>query len=142
MCAVQPILWRRLHKDAILPTRGSEGAGGWDLYASEDVIVLGKAASWAMNTGISCEIPPGWVGLIRDRSSLAMQRIYTHGGVIDSDYRGEIKVLLSCQYGLSFKKGDRVAQMVVVPCLQHAEEASGGLSGSRRGGRGFGSTGR
>lgn len=124
-------------------TKGSEQAAGYDLYAIRDEeIRLGQVTK--IPTGIAVAIPSGWVGLIRDRSSLGAKGIIVCGGVIDSDYRGEIFVCLTklTSFSHEFKAGDRIAQLVVVPHYvgQPAENAA--LSETARGEGGFGSTGK
>lgn len=136
---------RRLHPEAKLPTRAYEGDAGFDLYALEDVPVYGSSLS-EVRTGIAVEIPPGHVGLVLDRSSVAKKHLKVVGGVIDSGYRGEIIVLL---YNLApppvswmVRKGDKIAQLVVcrLADLQGVREVKS-LSETERGGRGFGSSG-
>jgi len=97
-----------------------------------------------IGTGIAVEIPPGWVGLIRDRSGIAAAgRGYTVAGVIDSSYRGEVRIMFDRD--MQVTDGERIAQMVVVPHFSgDVEEVTDPtvLSASARGTRGFGSTGR
>ena len=82
-----------LSPGAVAPTRGSAGAAGYDLYANEDV-TIGNTEFTPVNTGVSVAIPPGYYGRIAPRSGLAAKcGIIIGGGVIDEDYRGEIKVL-------------------------------------------------
>lgn len=107
---------KRLTEDAIIPTRGTPGSAGLDLYASEDSVIEG-CCEWAMiGTGISVVIPEGHVGMIRPRSGLAVKHgIDVLAGVIDSDFRNELKVIL-INHGENeyyVKKGDRIAQLVV-----------------------------
>ena len=106
---------KRLTEDATIPTRGTPGSAGLDLYASEDAEVW--SGKWELvDTGISVAIPEGYVGMIRPRSGLAVKHgIDTKAGVVDSDYRGSVKVVLM-NYGSNdyyIKKGDRIAQLVV-----------------------------
>lgn len=134
--------WCLTCPEASAPTRGTIGAGGWDLYACEDHPLEPMTATLA-STGVAAAIPHGWVGLIKPRSSLASIGITTDAGVIDSDYRGEIQVLmrnLTKEYW-SIKKGDRIAQMVIVPYLTNAIVVKQ-LSATQRAANGFGSTGR
>ena len=138
-----PIQFKRLHDHAILPTRGSAGAAGFDLHTIRDGrIDPGERA--LIPTGIAVALPPGTCGQIWPRSGLAvrlgMDRL---AGLVDEDYRGEVGVLL-INHGtqpMSYHAGDRIAQLVVVPYLWDAVEA-GDLPYSARGGEGFGSTGR
>lgn len=122
------------------------GDAGYDLRASEEHILLqGQQATVA--TGLYLEIPDGYVGLISDRSSMALRRVYTHGGVIDSSYRGHVSVIVTNGGDKPYRiePGDRIAQLVFLPvltsvALELAEREQ--LTPSSRGEGGFGSTGR
>jgi len=100
-----------------------------------------------IKTGIYAAVPSGFVGIIKERSSLSVKRCYAHAGVIDSSYRGEIVVILG-NYGnapLVVEPGDRVAQMIIVPHLdaRHGEQvAREALGQTVRNDKGFGSTGK
>lgn len=134
--------WKKLHPDAKL-TRGSANSAGYDLYSLQSTCVPphGKIK---LPTGVAVEIPPGYVGLILDRSSMAAHGFRQLGGVIDSDYRGEIFVVLGKVSGgeYSIMAGDRIAQLVVVPCWTAEPQEAEELSATQRGEGGFGSTGR
>jgi len=132
----------RIHTGAHLPRYGRRGDAGLDVCATESR-TLPPGGRYLFATGIAVEIPDGYVGLVWDRSSMGVRGLTTFGGVIDSSYRGEIKVLL---YNASdipqvVDVGDRIAQLLI----QHIEEVTiveaEALSGSDRGTRGFGSTG-
>jgi len=122
------------------------GDAGYDLYAVESVsIASGSRALIA--TGLHVEIPAGYVGLVKDRSSMAMAGLHTMAGVIDSSYRGELKILLlnttSTEYEV--QAGKKIAQLVVVPYYGLDVEVASlldDLSESDRGQGGFGSTGQ
>lgn len=122
-----------------------EGDAGFDLRASKELLIP-AGGQVLVPTGIKMAIPPGFVGLVRDRSSMALARVYTHAGVIDAGYRGEVKVVLSNGGTEPYhvQAGDKIAQMVVVPCLTNCQvlrdEADLGVT--ERGEGGFGSTGR
>jgi dUTP pyrophosphatase len=129
-----------------------DGDAGYDICASEESYLFGRRDLKGTNhraeikTGLYLEIPDGYVGLIRDRSSMARKVIYTHGGVIDSSYRGEILVMLDNQHFSAYKilAGQKIAQIVIVPVLTlETEEVSSvdDLEESVRGDDGFGSTG-
>ena len=129
------------------PTRGTPFAAGIDLYNNGNDIHLSRNGSTAMiNTLTSVEIPEGFVGLVFPRSSYGVKgmRLRNSTGVIDSDYRGHIKVFLTKDGNdsLTIKKGDRFAQMVIVPCLLYDIELVEELSDTERGMGGFGSTGK
>ncbi len=127
-----------------LPEYQHEGDAGLDLRAAEETrIEPGRRA--LIKTGISLALPPGVVGLIKDRSGLALKTgLHTLAGVIDSNYRGEVKVLLvnlgenSCLV----EKGERIAQMILMPCLKANLEKVSSLSATTRNKNGFGSTGK
>lgn len=137
--------FKRLHKDARLPVRSSEGAAGLDLYCIERVeIPAGRQA--VLPTGLAVAIPHGYYGRIAPRSGLAVKHgINVHAGVVDADYRGEIKVAL-INHGdklVEFKPGDRIAQMIVERCAMWLTPAwVPELLDTERGEGGFGSSGR
>lgn len=134
-----------LHPDAIVPTFANPGDAGADLYALENEIIHGRKQK-LVSTGIALEIPEGYVGLIRPRSGLATKRGLgmNSSGVIDSGYRGEIKVCLinhsdETQY---INQGDRIAQIIFVVSMYGFDfEVVDELSDSERGIGGHGSTG-
>jgi len=140
-----------LDEGATLPTRGSEEAAGFDLYASSDVLV--GEQSTLVPTGVHMAIPKGYVGLIRSRSGMAYKNnVYTEAGVIDSDYRGPIGVVMYYNYvphirGMpidvyKINKGDRVAQLLIVPVnMANCVEVQS-LDDTVRGDGGYGSTGK
>jgi len=127
-----------------LPEYGSAGAAGADLRASEAVVIPpgGRAA---VPTGLRLEIPPGHAGLVWPRSGLAVRHgIDTLAGVIDSDYRGEVKVVL-VNHGdepFAIAPGDRIAQLLVQRVARAAFRPADAVADSERGSGGFGSTGR
>lgn len=126
-----------------LPGYASEGAAGADLCVSESALISpGERA--AISTGLHLEIPPGHVGLIWPRSGLAVSYgVDTLAGVIDSDYRGELRIVLINlgEEPLILQPGDRVAQLLIQR-VERAEFArSESLTESDRGPGGFGSTG-
>ena len=137
----------KLAPDAIMPTRATEGSAGWDLYCpSEGYSISGMEEPYAfiMDTGVYVEIPEGYVGLVFERSSLWEKGISLNNkvGVIDSDYRGSIKLPLSSSRSLfDFRKNPRIAQLVIVPCPEVQLVLAGELSETERGAGGLGSTG-
>jgi dUTP pyrophosphatase len=129
---------------AALPEYASAGAAGADLRASEAVEIApgGRAA---VPTGVRLQIPTGHVCLVWPRSGLAVRHgIDTLGGVIDSDYRGEVRVVLVNHGEEPFRiaPGDRVAQLLVQRVERAAFTAVAGIDDTDRGAGGFGSTGR
>lgn len=133
-----------IHPNAKLPTKGSKDAAGFDLYAAENVpIPAGTRA--VVSLGIRMAIPPHHYGRIAPRSGLALKSgIDVGGGVVDADYRGEVKVILfnHGKEDFAVHAGDRVAQMIVTPCPPF-EMVAGPVdeAGTERGVGGFGSTG-
>jgi dUTP pyrophosphatase len=121
-----------------------EGDAGYDLFCSARC-ELEPGEQCLVPTGLRMAIPIGWVGLVRDRSSVALRRLRTHAGVIDASYRGEVKVVMSNDSTdcCVIEPGDKIAQMVVVPHLSGALEVSSSsdLGATDRGEAGFGSTG-
>jgi dUTP pyrophosphatase len=134
----------RVEGDRGVPEYGSAAAAGADLKASEDV-VLAPGARAAVPTGLRLEIPDGHVGLIWPRSGLAVKHgIDTLAGVVDSDYRGEVRVVL-INHGpepFTIRAGDRVAQILVQRVERVVFVSAAGISETVRGVGGFGSTGR
>ena len=138
---------KKLHPNAVLPTYGSQEAAGADLYAclEETVTIQPGETAW-IPTGIALEVPKGCAGLVFARSSLGAKRGLAPAnkvGVIDSDYRGEVVVVLH-NHGTEFQTvepGERIAQLVITPVLTPAYAEVTELSSSDRGARGFGSTG-
>lgn len=119
-----------------------DGDVGYDLRSMEDVTIW-PGMQHIINTGIRLEIPAGYGGLVKDRSSMASKQVYTHGGVIDEIYRGEVKVLLANHGNMPhhIRKGDKIAQLLIVPVLTVPTERVLILSDTVRGEDGFGSTG-
>lgn len=140
---------KKMHGDAKIPTYGSECAAGADLYAyfSGSCTQIYPHETEMIGTGISMEIPEGYVGLVYARSGLATKQGLAPAnkvGVIDSDYRGEIKVALHnhSDHEQEIKNGDRIAQIVIAPYVQADFEEASELSSTDRAGGGFGSTGK
>jgi dUTP pyrophosphatase len=136
-----PIL--RLIPDAVLPTRAHPNDAGLDLYLAEDV-VIGPAAGRTVRTGIALAIPEGHVGLVADRSSMAKKGLKTAGGVIDAGYRGEILIVLwnLSREEATLSKGERVAQLLILPIATPAVRETDSLDDTARGLKGFGSSGK
>ena len=128
-----------------LPAYASAGAAGMDIVAAE-TLTLRPGARHAVATGFAIAIPPGYEVQVRPRSGLALKHGITclnTPGTIDSDYRGEVKVLLVNLGDEDFlvTRGMRIAQIVFAPVTRAAVEERGSLGGTARGGGGFGSTG-
>jgi len=135
----------QLHENAVIPRYQTPGSVGMDLHAAEDVeIWMGKSAM--VRTGIAIAIPEGYEAQVRSRSGLAAKSsvaVLNAPGTIDSDYRGEVKVILfNHGEGLfRIKRGDRIAQLVFAPVARAAFDTVSALDQTERGAGGFGSTG-
>ena len=128
-----------------LPAYATSGAAGMDVLAAEDTI-LAPGARHAVASGFSVAIPPGYEIQVRPRSGLALKygiSVPNTPGTIDSDYRGELKVILINHGRESFAvaRGDRIAQLVLAPVTQAAWQEVAELDDTARGEGGFGSTG-
>ena len=135
--------------DLPLPAYETPGAAGMDLRAAvpEDApLVLAPGARGLAPTGLSIAVPPGYEAQVRPRSGLAIRSGITclnTPGTIDSDYRGEVKVILINlgEEVFTVRRGDRIAQMVICPVVQASLRQVGALDDTSRGQGGFGSTG-
>lgn len=142
-----PVLIKRLpHGDGLdLPRYATEGAAGMDVLSAEDVTIA-PGARHAVATGLAVAIPPGHEIQVRPRSGLALKHgisVPNAPGTIDSDYRGELKVIL-INHGtepFAIARGDRVAQLVLAPVTRAAWAEVADLDETARGAGGFGSTG-
>lgn len=135
--------YAKMHADAQLPSYATDGSAGLDLHAVEPGFVAAGGRAMVA-TGIAVQLPSGYEAQVRPRSGMS----YVHGvaavlGTIDSDYRGEVRVVLHNTSSDSFhySKGDRIAQLVVAP-VSKAVLVQGELDATLRGTGGFGSTGR
>ena len=122
-------------------SRAHPNDAGLDLYAMEDGIVF---RSSSFDTGVHVQIPAGYYGEIRSRSGLMFKHGITTDGTIDSGYPGSIRVKLfnHLTHPYEVKAGDKIAQLVIVPCLLPELEIVDSLEETDRGDGGFGSTGR
>jgi dUTP pyrophosphatase len=141
---------RLAHGDGLpLPSYQSAGAAGLDLLAAlpaNTQLVLEPRARDLVPTGLVIELPAGFEAQVRPRSGLALKHgitVLNAPGTIDSDYRGEVKVLLINLGSEPFviERGMRIAQLVIAPVIRVELREKKSLAGSSRGGRGFGSTG-
>ena len=142
------IQYKRLpHGEGLpLPSYASEGAAGLDVVAAEELTLM-PGDRHAVATGFALAIPPGHEVQVRPRSGLALKHGITclnTPGTIDSDYRGEVKVILANLGSDPFPiaRGDRIAQLVAAPVLQARFNEVRDLDDTARGAGGFGSTGR
>ena len=148
MTAPITIALKRLpHGDGLpLPAYATDGAAGMDVVAAEDS-VLPPGGRAAIATGFALAIPPGYEVQVRPRSGLALKHGITclnTPGTIDSDYRGEVKVILANlgQEPFAISRGDRIAQLVPAPVQRALLDEVDALDDTSRGSGGFGSTGR
>lgn len=136
------VKFQRLHENSTMPKYGTEGAACFDIYASESVGGFGRVI---VPTGLAMEIPKGYALFLKPRSGLAFNAaVHAFGGTIDSDYRGELKVLVTHENPLrqlNFKVGDRIAQGMILPVPRTKFKEVKALSKTKRGDDGFGSTG-
>lgn len=135
----------KISQDAITPSKQTQGAAAYDVYASVDVI-LKTGERKAVATGLKVEIPQGYYLSVRPRSGLAIKNGITcinTPGTIDSDYRGEIFILMINLGNEDFpiKKGDRIAQLLLEKEISIDWQETDELSQTQRGEGGFGSTG-
>lgn len=139
---------KKLNEKAIIPTRGSHQAAGYDLYAcAGQDIVIAPHSTVKVGTGISMAIPDGYFGAVYARSGLSSKqglRPANCVGVIDSDYRGELIVALhnDTEAEKIIDKNERIAQIIVLPYLSVEFQETDQLDETERGAGGFGSTGK
>ena len=138
---------QKLHPQAIVPQYMTDHAAGMDLCAAlDEPIIVNPGQRLIVPTGIAMAIPPGFEGQVRPRSGLAIRQgitLLNSPGTIDADYRGEIGVII-INHGsdeVTFKHGDRIAQLVIAPVIQSSLRVVSNLSETDRGDGGFGHTG-
>ena len=135
------VRFQKLHPLAKLPTYSYDGDAGLDLYACERVW-LPCGIPVAIPTGLAVEIPEGWEGQVRPRSSLNLSGFVTGFGTIDSGFRGELRVCLTDQQGSRrIEAGQRIAQLILAPTYKVVCVAAEELAPSARGAKGWGSSG-
>lgn len=138
---------KKMKEGAALPTRGSDLAAGYDLYAClTESVTIAPGRTVPVGTGLAMELPTGWFAAIFARSGLAMKKGLRPAncvGVCDADYRGEYIVPLYNDSGepRTVEHGERIAQMVLLPCRTLVFELTDELGDTSRGEGGFGSTG-
>jgi len=143
----EPIIkFKRLHPDAHVPKYMTDGAAGLDLCALDYVEIPASHRS-LIKTGLAVEIPPGYEGQIRSRSGMVLKHgicVANAPGTIDSDYRGEIKVILENRtnnLAFTITPGMRIAQLVICPVARATIQMTEALTKTGRGSGGFGHTG-
>jgi dUTP pyrophosphatase len=137
---------KRVHKSAALPKYAHIGEYG-DLAAdlcSVEEVVFNRGEVKTISTGIALELPPGYGGIVADRSGLAVRGLTTFAGVVDPGYRGELRVVAGYfgEEPLEIKVGDRIAQLRIVRRIEASFDEVEELGGTERSEGGFGSTGR
>ena len=140
---------KKIKESAVIPTRGSSSAAGYDLYACVDVdqVLIKPHEAVKIGTGLSIAVPEGYFGAVFARSGLATKqglRPANCVGVCDADYRGEYIVALHNDTGETkiIQNGERIAQLVILPFLPVEFEEAAELDETERGSGGFGSTGQ
>lgn len=143
MCS--EIVCKLLASNVVVPTRATAGSAGYDLYSPEEV-ALYQGIVTKVPLGLILCIPPGYEGQVRSRSGLAAKGIavYNAPGTIDSDYRGEVAVLLINNYPKKYiiQPGDKIAQLVISRVEYPSVRISSDVDATERGQGGFGSTGQ
>lgn len=134
-----------LDKGSVMPTYAHEYDAGLDLYAKKDGVaeIIPAGGFRCFDTGVHIAIPQHFCGLVKSRSSMLMKGIKTDG-LVDADYTGSVRVILYNHSGKPYQvdPGDKIAQIVIAPCLRPPIELVDALQDTDRGERGFGSTGK
>jgi dUTP pyrophosphatase len=138
---METIAFKKLHAEAILPTRSHEHDGGLDLYSVES-FTINRGQTCTVNTGVAVAIPPGYVGQVWDRSGWALHGTTTLAGVVDSGFTGSVRVVIHHldDDPRQIRVGDKVAQLLIVPVATPRPEWVAELPKTDRGANGFGST--
>lgn len=134
---------KKLDKDARLPVFGHSGDAGLDLFSAVD-FVLQAGEIHPVPTGIQVEIPLGYVGLLWDKSGVSLKGVHRLAGVVDSGYRGEVKVVMVnlSREAYVIDRGMKIAQLLIQPVMEVEVVEAEDLNDSSRGEGGFGSTGK
>jgi len=134
---------KRIHEAARLPRYGHRGDAGLDLFSIESRLFEPGEVK-PVRTGIQVSIPEGYVGLIWDKSGISLNGVHRLAGVIDSGYRGEVKVVLVNlgRKDFAVDAGMKIAQLLIQKVFEVTVIDSGVLDDTPRGGKGFGSTGK
>jgi len=144
LMGIRGLFVKKLDEQAAIPTQSNRSDAGWDLYANHQDCIQPNSRA-LIKTGISLEIPDGFVGLIWPRSGLAVKNgLDVFAGVVDAGYRGEVGVCLfnSSETEVKIKQGDRIAQILFQPVPQFQIVEVEELGSTERGSGGFGSTGK
>lgn len=134
---------KRLHEEAIIPTRTHSTDAGLDLYACNEMLIQ-PFTTVKISTNLAVDVSPGYVGLVRDRSSVSLKGLKVNAGVVDAGYRGVLQIVL-VNVGKEeryINKGDKIAQLLIVPIATPlVEEVMEFTDETDRGAKGFGSSG-
>ena len=143
------ILALKLDAGAFKPTKAHTKDAGFDLYLKDDLVIKRTQSCLTVDTGVHILIPAGYVGLVQPRSSISKKAFQIHTGVIDAGYTGSIKINIQwidkkCNQNLfhTFERGERIAQLVIVPIPEIEFRQVANLPRTDRGSNGFGSSGR
>ena len=143
MSSTNSLKVKKFTLDAILPKKGRLGDAGWDISSNEDITI--PPNSWKLvSSGVGIAVPLGTYGRIAPRSGLSMKGIIVNAGVIDMNFRGEVKVLLVnvSPFPYNVSKNDRIAQLILEKIVDDCElEEVEDLDDTCRGDQGFGSSG-
>ena len=133
----------KLDEGAFVPVREHTTDAGADLRSPVDVLVP-ASGSFVIDTGVHIQLPHGYVGMLKSKSGLNVNYGITSEGVIDEGYTGSIRVKLynNCCFPYHVRRGDKITQLVVLPCEYVQFDLVDDLEDSERGGNGFGSTGK
>lgn len=133
----------KLDEGAYMPARAHPTDAGLDICSKEDALIA-PGGSWVFKTGVHVEIPKGCCGLLVSKSGLNINEDLTSTGLIDEGYTGEINVKLYNHHSWYRKiaKGQKISQLVIIPCRYEAVEEVGEIAGGERGENGLGSTGK
>ena len=133
-----------IHPSAVIPTRGTIGSAGYDLVAVEGMVIE-PFSTVLVPTGLKIMIPTGYYGRIAPRSGVSVKkRLIVNAGVIDEDYRGEVKIVLlnPTRNNVEVEKGEKIAQLLLEKIITPEVEQVESLDETVRGENGFGSTGK
>lgn len=137
------VLFKKLTPDTKSPSRNTSTDAGWDLYSTSETVEIPGRCSYLISTGISLAIPAGYYGRVAPRSGLSVKGLDVGAGVIDSGYRGEVKVLLrnTTPESMFIEKGQKIAQIIFTAISTSEMIEVQDLLHSERGDKGFGSSG-
>lgn len=136
---------KKMHADAKLPSYGHPGDAGLDLYSREETLVVNPGERKLFSVGFALEFPHGYMAIVKDKSSLSVKNgLHAIGGIFDAGFRGEYNVCLAnlSNESTTIEKGQKVAQLLIVPVIEATLTEVEELGDSSRGLGQFGSTGK